>query len=359
MSEVSPAVSPSRTGRERKRKRRSRTWSADDDALLKQYVLDEFINPETGEIQMPGVWSRISMKLNDNSTGSIVRDHKSCRTRYLDHLRPGRREDSMTDKETYTMLLAVESVNVGESRDMFGPPPRGTWPLLALCFPGRSHLDLKNAFHSFRRHRLYMDQGVVYRNRMLLRLSETLEDPWGTDLQILDNIQKRMKEQKLAIASKAKEKEKASQLHRLQLRVLKDQERQLALEQERKRQASTPTKLAVESIIAQYGNENKPTEDIEVDLEELLCTETVNNLLKYAKVLGIKVKGRRKSKLVAALYEGSNSDEKKVSVLMKCMNKTRARMHTFAMVDHAGAGSGPSSAGRKPNLPKVASGTSV
>ena len=70
LSEVSPAVSPSRTGRERKRKRRSRTWSADDDALLKQYVLDEFINPETGEIQMPGVWSRISMKLNDNSTGS-------------------------------------------------------------------------------------------------------------------------------------------------------------------------------------------------------------------------------------------------------------------------------------------------
>ena len=115
--------------------------------------------------------------------------------------------------------------------------------------------------------------------------------------------------------------------------VLKDQIRVRVREKQRRKETSLPTQQAVESIIMQHLEENNPSEDFEVDLEELLSTETLINLKKYAKLLDIKVKGTSKASVVTALYQGANSDENKISVLMNCMNKSRSKNHTFAMVN--------------------------
>ena len=191
------------------RKRREKLGVKKNDALLRTYVHEEFINPETGEIQMPGVWSRIATKLNNNRTGSVSRNHKACRAKVFGSPPSWEKTGLCYRQGKIHLLLAVESINAREDRDIFGPPPRGTWPLLAFCFEGRSHSDLKNAFHSFRRQRRYTDQGIVYRSRMLLRLSETLEDPWGTDFQILNDVQQKIVRHQGINGSEGEEKKRS------------------------------------------------------------------------------------------------------------------------------------------------------
>ena len=76
------------------------------------------------------------------------------------------------------------------------------------------------------------------------------------------------------MAVKARKKKEASRVHRQQMGVLKDQIRVRVREKQRRKETSLPTRQAVESIIMQHLEENNPSEDFEVDLEELLSTET-------------------------------------------------------------------------------------
>jgi len=112
--------------KKRKLPRRSRLWTPDQDARLKEIVHELGME----HVKTQDFWDRVALHCEH--------DARLCRHRWNNFLRPDLRKGDWT--------LQEEALIVDMHRQ-FGP----CWRVMVQCFPNRTDNDLKNKWNSMRR----------------------------------------------------------------------------------------------------------------------------------------------------------------------------------------------------------------
>ena len=91
-----PTHKPFKTERLSSRQEKRHSWSPEEDASLKELVMEEG----------PSHWSAVAVQLNEAvHEGLPVRKGKQCRERWLGHLSPSIHKDKWTEEEDYILTL--------------------------------------------------------------------------------------------------------------------------------------------------------------------------------------------------------------------------------------------------------------
>jgi hypothetical protein len=348
------------------KKRRSRKWNKVDDKLLKKMVEKEVeiegmdINTfQFGRVKH-SFWTNISNGVNENKIESKHKSRDSCRMRWTQYLQhTDLREDCMSEEEIYLVLLAIERIKLRHSVDYetSNSLPNKTWEKLSLIFPGRSELDIKNAYHSFQRQKLVAhDLGDTLDKSKLrpepsdgmLSLAIVGDDCnnsnkksngfWENDDETLWlNIVNAMEEN-----DKLYEKyEKYVNKKRARMNEVKNNKRNNMVKK-RKRQEQLLLNLA-EGAINYFRNDvsdnnNTVNLDNEIDLDDLIRTQSLSNLKSYARTLGIQLKSTNKASTVEVICKAIYQNDNMLQKMMKLLNENSAsdfsaNEHTYTIID--------------------------
>ena len=348
------------------KKRRSRKWNEVDDELLKKMVEKEVESEgmDMNTFQFGRVkhsfWTNISNGVNEKKTESERKSRDSCRMRWTQYLQhTDLREDCMSEEEIYLVLLAIERIKLRHSVDheSSNSLPNKTWEKLSLIFPGRSELDLKNAYHSFQRQKLVANDlgDTLDKSKLRPEPSNTSlslatvgddsnnndnksNDFWGNDDEALW----------LQIANAMEENDKIYEKYekyvdkkRARINEVKNNKRNNMIKK-RKRQEQLLLNLA-EGAMNYFRNDtsnNNNTVNLEneIDLDDLIRMQSLSNLKSYARKLGIKLKSTNKASVVEIICKTIYQNNNMLEEMMKLLNEDTASDfsrdgHTYTIID--------------------------
>ena len=332
------------------KRRVSRKWTAADDK-----VLMEAITTEAGGVAgvkdllfrraKHSFWLNVANAVNSKIKSARKKTPDSCRTRWKDHLQFAKRSDCVTEKELYLILLAVtkmkgDCLNDANRYATGTSLPVITWKKLSLIFPGRSELDIKNAYHSFQRHKFLKSNNweivledsnpkpLVENNAPDYQFWQKGDDELWTIMQNLmkknDDLQESYNTRKRSFQNEVEQDQIRSELTKKRRReVLLMNVASDALESFRKEEMNSNIDESLSTV-----NPN------EIDVDELIGVQPLSKLREYARGLGIKLTGRTKAAVVKELCVAIYQNSELLDDVIKALNdSSNANGHTFTVID--------------------------
>ena len=332
------------------KKRVSRKWTGADDK-----VLMEAITIEAGGVAgvkdllfrraKHSFWLNVANTVNSKIKSATQKNPDSCRTRWKDHLQLAKRSDCVTEKELYLILLAVtkmkgDCLNEANSYATGTSLPVITWKKLSLIFPGRSELDIKNAYHSFQRHKLLKSSKweMVLEDsnpKPLVGNDEPDYQFWQKDDDELWNIMENLikKNDHLQESYNTRKRSFQNEVEQDQIRseLTKKRRREVLLMD---LASDALESFREEEMNSDIGESLSTVNSNEIDVDELIGVQPLSKLREYARGLGIKLTGRTKAAVVKELCVAIYQNSELLDDVIKALNdSSNANGHTFTVID--------------------------